>query len=103
MIKKPLTTDDFLAARNCGEIGSREATRRIGHAGEHAERQHIDLHEAERVDVVFNLFDDLPFSHCGRLDRHQGIQTILVEDEPARMLRQALMRFKQTLDRGFWC
>ena len=46
------------------------------HAAEHAEAEHIDLHELEGVDVVLVPFDDLPVLHRGRLDRHQFVEPV---------------------------
>jgi hypothetical protein len=39
------------------------------HAGEHAEREAVDLHEFQRVDVVLVPFDHLAVDHCRRFDR----------------------------------
>ena len=58
------------------------------HAGEHAERQAIDLHEPERVDVVLVPLDHLAVRHRGGLDRHQLVEPVVGEHEAARMLRQ---------------
>ena len=56
------------------------------HAGQHAKRQHIDLHEFQRIDIVLVPFDDLAVFHRRRLDRHQFIQPVIGQDEAARML-----------------
>ena len=40
------------------------------HAGEHAEREAVDLHEFQGVDVVLVPFDDLAVGHRRRFDRH---------------------------------
>ena len=58
------------------------------HAGEHAERQAVDLHEFQGVDVVLVPFDDLAVGHRGRFDRHQFVQPVMRQHEAARMLRQ---------------
>jgi hypothetical protein len=47
------------------------------HAGEHPERQDVDLHEFEAVDVVLVPFDDLPIDHAGRLDRHKLVEAVM--------------------------
>ena len=62
------------------------------HAGEHAERQHVDLHEAKRVDVVLVPFDDLAIGHSGRLDRHQVVEPVTGQHEPARVLAEVARR-----------
>ena len=65
------------------------------HAGQHAERQAIDLHEFQRVDVVLVPFDDLAVLHRGRLDRHQFVEPVVGEDEAAGMLREMARRADQ--------
>ena len=47
------------------------------HAAQHAEREHIDLHQAERIDVVLVPFDEGAIVHGGVADRHGLV-------EPAR-------------------
>ena len=58
------------------------------HAAEHAEAQHVHLHEAQRVDVVLVPLDDLAVFHARRLDRDQVVQPFLGQHEAAGMLRQ---------------
>ena len=53
---------------------------------EHAEREHIDLHEPQRVDVVLVPFDHLAIHHGGGLDRHEIVQTVMGQHEAAGML-----------------
>ena len=65
------------------------------HAGEHAERQAIDLHELERVDVVLVPFDDLTVLHRRRLDRHEFVEPVMGEHEAARMLGEMARRADQ--------
>ena len=65
------------------------------HAAQHAEAQHVDLHELQRVDVVLVPFDDLPVLHRGRLDRHELVEPVLGQDEAARMLREVARRADQ--------
>ena len=55
-------------------------------AAQHAERQHIDLHEAERVDVVLVPFDEGALVHGGIADRHRLVEPLAGEDEAADML-----------------
>ena len=54
------------------------------HAGQHAKRQAIDLHELQRVDIVLVPFDDLAVFHGGGLDRHQLVEPVMGQDEAAR-------------------
>ena len=65
------------------------------HAGQHAERQAIDLHELQRVDVVLVPFDDLAVRHRRRFDRHQFVEPVMGQHEAARMLRQMPRRADQ--------
>ena len=60
----------------------------LADAGEHAKRQHIDLHQAERVDVVLVPFDEGAIRHRGIADGHQFIEPLAREHEAADMLRQ---------------
>ena len=66
----------------------RQQIERPPHAAQHAQAQHVDLHEAQRVDVVLVPLDDLAVVHAGRLDRHQVVQPVLGQHETAGMLRQ---------------
>ena len=74
-----------------------EQIKGAAHAAQHAEAQHIDLHEFQRVDIVLVPFDHLPVIHRGRFDRHQLIKPIEREDEAARMLRKMARRADQLL------
>ena len=65
------------------------------HARQHAERENVDLHELQCVDVVLVPLDDLAVVHRRRLDRHQFVEPILGQDEPARVLRQVARRADQ--------
>lgn len=69
----------------------------LGHAGQHAERQDVDLHEFQRLDVVLVPFDHLPVGHGRRLDRHQIIEPVMGEHEAAGMLTEMARRTHQLL------
>ena len=56
------------------------------HAAQHSERQHVDLHHLQGVDVVLVPLDHLTIGHAGRLDRHQVVQPVPRQDEAAGML-----------------
>ncbi len=58
------------------------------HAAHHAERQAVDLHELQGVDVVFVPLDHLAVLHRRRLDRHQFVEPVARQDEAARVLGQ---------------
>ena len=78
-------------------FGFIEQVEGAAHAAQHAEAQHIDLHEFQRVDIVLVPFDHLPVFHRGRFDRHQLIKPIERQDEAARMLREMARRADQLL------
>ncbi|KON63120.1 hypothetical protein KOEU_33620 [Komagataeibacter europaeus] len=65
------------------------------HAGQHAQRQHIDLHEFQDVDIVLVPFDDLAIVHGRRFDWHQFVQPVIGQDKPAGMLRQVTRHANQ--------
>ncbi len=65
------------------------------HAGQHSERQAVDLHEAQGIDVVLVPLDHLPVLHRRRLDRHQLVEPVMGEDEAARVLGQVSRRADQ--------
>ncbi len=65
------------------------------HAREHAQRQAVDLHEAQGVDIVLVPFDDLPVGHGRRLDRHEFVQPVVCQHETARMLGKMSRRARQ--------
>ena len=55
-------------------------------AGQHAERQHIDLEDADRVEVVLVPLDHLALGHRRLDDRHDLVEPVLGDDEAADML-----------------
>ena len=65
----------------------RQQIERAPHTAQHAKTEHIDLHEAEGVDVVLVPLDYLAVDHGGRLDGHQIVQPFLGQHEAAWMLR----------------
>src|SRR5690606_37452088 len=54
---------------------------------EHAESQQVDLHEAREVEVVLLPLDNGPVRHGRGLDRHDGRQRFLGENETAHVNR----------------
>ena len=70
-------------------------SKRLADAGEHAERQHIDLQHAERVDVVLVPFDDGAVLHGGVEDRHGLIEALAGEHEAAHMLGEMAWEAEQ--------
>jgi hypothetical protein len=69
----------------------------LGHAGEHAERQHIDLHELQGLDIVLVPLDCLPILHACRLDRHEIVEAVIASNKAAGMLAQMSRRAHQLL------
>ena len=55
---------------------------------EHPQRQHIHLHQAERIDIVLVPLDEGAVCHGGVVDRHQLIQPRLGQHKTADMLGQ---------------
>ena len=64
-------------------------------AGQHAERQAIDLQQAQGVEVVLVPLDHGAVGHRGVLDRHQLVQRVLGDDEAADVLRQVAREIQQ--------
>ncbi|MPL91562.1 hypothetical protein SDC9_37637 [bioreactor metagenome] len=60
----------------------------LAQAAEHAEAEHVDLQDAERVDVVLVPFDHRAPLHRRVLDRAQGVEPVAGDDEAADMLAQ---------------
>ncbi len=58
----------------------------LADAGEHAERQHVDLHDAERVDVVLVPFDEGAVGHRRVADGHGLVEPAARQHEAADML-----------------
>ena len=54
--------------------------------GQHAEREHVDLEDAEVVDIVLVPFDEAAVGHCSVADGHGLGQQLVGEDEATDML-----------------
>ena len=65
-----------------------EKITRLADAGEHAEGEHIDLHQPQRVDIVLVPFDEGTIVHRGVADGHDLVEPALCQNETADMLRQ---------------
>ena len=63
------------------------------HARQHAERQNVDLEQADGVEVVLVPLDHLAFGHRRFHDRDDLVEPILGNDETADMLRQVAWAF----------
>jgi hypothetical protein len=60
----------------------------LADAGQHAERQHIDLEHAEAFEIILVPLDDGAVLHRRVLDRDQRGELVTGDDETADMLRQ---------------
>ena len=60
----------------------------LSNAGQHAERQDVDLENAERVEIVLVPLDHGTVRHRRIGDRHHLIEPALGQDEAADMLRE---------------
>ncbi|MNI71502.1 hypothetical protein D3C73_1273770 [compost metagenome] len=61
---------------------------RLLHTGQHAERQHVDLHHFQSFDIVLVPFDHLAIFHGCRLDRHEVVEARARQHEAADMLTE---------------
>ena len=64
---------------------------------QHAQREDVDLEQAERVEVVLVPLDDAAVLHRGVLDRHQLGDAVARDDEAARVLAQVARKADQLL------
>ena len=67
----------------------------LADAGQHAERQHIDLQHAERVDVVLVPLEEGAVRHGAVVDRHGLVEPRAREHEAAHVLRQVAREAQQ--------
>ena len=70
----------------------------LADAGQHAERQDVDLEDAERVDVVLVPADHRAVVHRGVLDGHQLVEPAFGDDETADMLREVAGKADDLVD-----
>ena len=64
---------------------------------QHAQRQHVDLQQLERVQVVLVPLHHAAVGHGGVLDRHQARELAARDHEAARVLRQVARKAHQRL------
>ncbi|VWC40571.1 hypothetical protein BST28156_06965 [Burkholderia stagnalis] len=62
---------------------------------QHAEREHVDLHQPERFEIVLVPLDHAPPVHRRVLDRHEPRELAAADHEAARMLRQVAREIEQ--------
>ena len=71
-----------------GRIMPLDQIQRLTQATQHAEPEHVDLQDAERVEIVLVPFDKGAVGHGAVADRHHLIEPAARDDEAADMLRQ---------------
>src|SRR5580704_15726000 len=64
-------------------------------AAQHAECEYIDLHQADRVDVVLVPLDEFAIRHGGMADRHRFVEPPAGEHETADVLGQMARESEQ--------
>ncbi|MDR9160943.1 hypothetical protein FEP45_06023 [Burkholderia multivorans] len=62
---------------------------------QHPEREHVDLQQAERFEIVLVPLDHAPPVHRGILDRHEPRELAAADHETARVLRQMARKIEQ--------
>jgi hypothetical protein len=70
------------------QLGLTPRSQRAADGAEHAQRQQVDLQQAQRVEVVLVPLDDAAAFHRGVFHRHQPRELVARDDEAARVLRQ---------------
>ncbi len=80
---------------NADALGRLEQAEGPVHAAQHAQAEHIDLHELQGIDIVLVPFDHLPVGHRRGLDRNEVVEPVVGEHEAAWMLRQVPGRADQ--------
>ena len=61
---------------------------RLAQARQHAEPEHVDLEDAQRVEIVFVPLDEGALIHRRIADRHHLIEPAARDDKTADMLRE---------------
>ena len=60
----------------------------LADAGQHPQRQDIDLHDRQSVEIVLVPFDEIAVVHGGGADGHCPVQLVAGQDKAADMLGQ---------------
>src|SRR4029453_3281974 len=58
----------------------------LAQACEHAQPEHINLENAERIEIILVPFDEGAVLHCAIADRHDLVESAAGDDEAADML-----------------
>ena len=92
--------DRRILGRNVGQVGDAHGVHGLLDGGEHAQRQHIDLHQAQRIDVVLVPLDEGAVLHGGVADRHGLVEAALGQHEAAHMLREMARKAEDLAGQG---
>ncbi len=84
--------------RIAGAAGGRDQIKCLGNARQHPQRQHIDLHQPQCVNIILVPFDERPVRHGGVADWHQFIQPPGGQHKAADVLRQMARGHQQLLN-----
>ncbi len=84
-----------VASVHCSPFKRCDQVEGAADAGQHAERQHVDLEHAELVEIVLVPFDDGAVRHRRVLDRHHFLERPARDDEAADMLRQVARKAQE--------
>ncbi len=79
---------------------ARHHVERAADGGQHAERQAVDLEQAQRIEVVLVPLDDGAVGHRGVLDRHHALEQAARDHEAADVLRQVARKAHQLARRA---
>ncbi len=71
-------------------------------AGQHAKRQHVDLHQPECVDIVLVPFDEGALVHRGVADRHDLVEPSARQHETADMLGEMAREIREACRQDRW-
>ncbi len=71
---------------------------RLAQRGEHAQREHVDLEQAQRLEVVLVPLDHGAVFHGRVLHRHDAREPVLRDDEAAHVLREVARKTRQLAD-----
>ena len=69
----------------------------LTNATQHAQRQHVDFQDAQRIEIILVPFDHRAILHGGVLDRHHFVEPTLGDHEPADMLGKMARKANQLL------
>ena len=73
---------------------------RLAQAGEHAEAKHVDLEDAERVEIVLVPLDEGTLLHGGVGDRHLLVEPAAGDDEAADVLGEMARKRVDLVDQA---